>query len=273
MAGLQSLARALDSKQARTSFGKLPLSIEKSQPSFGFSQARRDQDKQFLGADLTKQSNTGKLSPGPVYQYDDNIKYQKNPGWGFGSSDKMSVIKPKYDFYENAAFLDDPHNADLSRKPKAVAHKIGTEPRMQLNNLESSPGPQYYPKDRPEVQQLPKYTFGFRRGNALKNASSSPNSVGPGRYVPEASANPSTQLNQPKWTLPKAGRTHGELKSLTKNQTYDTRSSIGAQPTSNMKTSPKATFGSSGRDQTSKTGHFKDLMQGQANVKLYHPNW
>lgn len=44
----------------------------------------------------------------------------------------MSVIKPKYDFYENAAFLDDPHNADLTRKPKAIAHKIGTEPRVGL---------------------------------------------------------------------------------------------------------------------------------------------
>ena len=44
----------------------------------------------------------------------------------------MSTIKPKYDFYENAAFLDDPHNADLTRKPKAIAHKIGTEPRVNI---------------------------------------------------------------------------------------------------------------------------------------------
>ena len=28
----------------------------------------------------------------------------------------MGEIKPKYDFYENAAFLDDPINADLARK-------------------------------------------------------------------------------------------------------------------------------------------------------------
>lgn len=84
------------------------------------------------------------MSPGPVYNYDDTIKYQKvrtkihninqkqNPGWGFGSAEKMSSIKPKYDFYENALFLDDPLNADASRKPKAVAHKIGTEPRVIL---------------------------------------------------------------------------------------------------------------------------------------------
>jgi hypothetical protein len=42
----------------------------------------------------------------------------------------MSAIKPKFDFYENAAFLDDPMSSDLTRKPKAVAHKIGTEPRV-----------------------------------------------------------------------------------------------------------------------------------------------
>ena len=34
--GLTALAQALDSKQARTSFGKLPLSVEKSEPVFGF---------------------------------------------------------------------------------------------------------------------------------------------------------------------------------------------------------------------------------------------
>lgn len=35
-AGLTALAQALDSKQAKTSFGKLPLSVEKSNPVFGF---------------------------------------------------------------------------------------------------------------------------------------------------------------------------------------------------------------------------------------------
>lgn len=59
-------------------------------------------------------------------------RFIQSTAWGFGSAEKMSVIKPKYDFYENAAFLDDPHNADLTRKPKAIAHKIGTEPRVSL---------------------------------------------------------------------------------------------------------------------------------------------
>ena len=44
----------------------------------------------------------------------------------------MGVDKPKYDFYENAAFLDDPISADLAQKPKCNAPKIGTEPRVHL---------------------------------------------------------------------------------------------------------------------------------------------
>ena len=44
----------------------------------------------------------------------------------------MGVDKPKYDFYENAAFLDDPTQADLSRKPRCNAPKIGTEPRVNF---------------------------------------------------------------------------------------------------------------------------------------------
>lgn len=98
---------------------------------------------------------------------------------------------------------------------------------MQLNSLETIPGPQYLPNDKPEFQVAPKYTFGYRRGGGLKNITATPGSVGPGRYVPEASANPSTKLDFPRWTLPKAGRPNAGLKKPDKNQTYDTRSSLG----------------------------------------------
>lgn len=90
---------------------------------------------------------------------------------------------------------------------------------MQTNTLEQTPGPQYYPKDRPEVKKAAQYSFGFRRGGtgALKNQTSTPNSVGPARYVPEASANPSNKKNFPRWTLPKAGRTANDMKKVDKN--------------------------------------------------------
>ena len=146
---------------------------------------------------------------------------------------------------------------------------------MQLNTLEQTPGPQYFPKERPEVQKQPLYTFGFRRGGggALKNQTSTPNSVGPGRYVPEASANPSTKQDYPRWTLPKAGRAAGDMKRVDKNQTYDTRSGFGKQNHSKNTSSGVTHFGSSGRDNSSKLGTFKDMMQGGTAVKLYHPKY
>lgn len=73
---LTKLARALDSKQAHTSFGKLPLSREKTTQNYSFGKSNRaGQEKVFLG-DLTKQENMGKKSPGPVYQFEENIKYK-----------------------------------------------------------------------------------------------------------------------------------------------------------------------------------------------------
>lgn len=43
--------------------------------------------------------------------------------------------------------------------------------QMQMNTLETNPGPQYLPKDKPEFIKAPNYTFGYRRGGneALKN--------------------------------------------------------------------------------------------------------
>ena len=38
------------------------------------------------------------------------------PAWGFGTSERMGKDKPRFDFYENNMFLDDPMQADLSRK-------------------------------------------------------------------------------------------------------------------------------------------------------------
>ncbi|TNV77111.1 hypothetical protein FGO68_gene16742 [Halteria grandinella] len=273
LAQLTQLALQLDSKQAKTSFGKLPLSDEKSQPVFGFTQAKRDEsDKLYLG-ELTKTSNIAKQSPGPVYLYQDTIKYEQKPQWGFGTADRMGKDKPKYDFYENNMFLDDPLQADISRKERCKAPKIGTEPRMQLNTVETTPGPQYLPKERLEVQKAPLYTFGFRRGGGLKNQTATPASVGPGRYVPEASSNPSTKQDFPRWTLPKSGRPAQDFRKPDKNQTYDTRSSIGVQPHSANRSAPCAHFGSAGREHTAKLGTFKDMMQGGTAVKLYHPKF
>jgi hypothetical protein len=73
---LTQLAHKLDSEQAHTSFGKLPLSYEATQANFSFTKSKRnDQAKVFVG-ELTALENIAKGSPGPVYEYTDNIKYR-----------------------------------------------------------------------------------------------------------------------------------------------------------------------------------------------------
>lgn len=58
-----------------------------------------------------------------------------------GSEARNPEQKPKYDFYENALFLDDPIEADLSRKTRCKAPKVGTEPRFSNGTYDNKPGP------------------------------------------------------------------------------------------------------------------------------------
>ena len=75
----------MDSEQAHTSFGKLPLSVEKSQAQFSFPHANRWDGCKKFDAELTKTENIGKNAPGPQYMYDDKIKYAEV------SSDRISL--------------------------------------------------------------------------------------------------------------------------------------------------------------------------------------
>ena len=145
--------------------------------------------------------------------------------------------------------------------------------QMQPNNLEQNPGPQYYPKDKPELARAAQYTFGYRRGGGLKNETSTPASVGPGRYAPEHAANTSQKSNMPRWTLPKAAPREALPKKFDKHQTYDMRSGLGTQAISKNRTTTKAHFGTSNRDHAKRLGNFKDLMQGGSSVKCYMPKW
>ena len=56
---LTALAQALDSQQAHTSFGKLPLSVEKTAENFSFPKAdRKNQDKVYISG-LSEQERIG----------------------------------------------------------------------------------------------------------------------------------------------------------------------------------------------------------------------
>ena len=230
-----------------------------------------------MSEEMAANINKGRHSPGPIYTYKDEDKYKKGPKWGFGTDTKMKPIKPKYDFYENDRFFDDPVEADHNRKKKTLAPKFGTEPRMPVNIFEKSPGPGYDVKERPEKKIAPKFTFGFRRTkggqDTLKVQTSTTKAVGPGRYHPELALNPSSKKNSPRWTLSKAGRSVAGLKAADKHQTYDTRPSVGKQFTSKNKTAPSCHFGTAPRDVSSKVGVFKGSMTGVMKVKMPHSRW
>ena len=53
--------------------------------------------------------------------------------------------------------------------------------------MEANPGPQYLPRDKPELRRAAKYTFGYKRQDqsGLINKTATPASVGPARYAPE----------------------------------------------------------------------------------------
>ena len=66
--GFTAILMALDSETAHTSFGKLPLSKENSEPQYGFPGAKKEAaDKVFVSEEHARTNNACKHSPGPMY--------------------------------------------------------------------------------------------------------------------------------------------------------------------------------------------------------------
>ena len=143
---------------------------------------------------------------------------------------------------------------------------------MSTEYYNLTPGPQYDVKDKPDQIKVPEYSFGFRRGEAVRNKVCTPDAVGPGRYLVEnASEKTSNRKRMPAYMLPKAPKPEPAIKRYDKYQTYDTRSSLGPQSASKRRTSSSSSFGSSCRDSAKKLGSFTDQMRGAISVKLFHP--
>ena len=53
------------------------MSDEKSYPVFGFTQAKRGEGEKLYLGEVTKMNNIAKQSPGPIYEYQDTIKYEQ----------------------------------------------------------------------------------------------------------------------------------------------------------------------------------------------------
>lgn len=144
---------------------------------------------------------------------------------------------------------------------------------MHAAHDNANPGPQYMVTSRPEFQKAADYTFGFRRGNMLKNETSTPGAVGPGRYVPECSGNTSNRLDFPSFSFPKNPRPEPAVKKFDKHQTYDQRSAFGEQCSSRNRSATLCHFGTSNRDGRNRLGMFSDQMRGGQSVRLHHAKY
>ena len=76
---------------------------------------------------------------------------------------------------------------------------------------------------------------------------STSNQVGPGSYVKLDQGNTSIMPDHPEFSFPKDQKLRYQLGSTQKNQTYDTRSSLGGQISSKNKTMSQISIGKSHR--------------------------
>lgn len=125
---LTALAQALDSEQAHTSFGKLPLSVEKTAAQFSFPQANRWDSSKVFVAELTKNENIGKNAPGPQYKYDDKIKYAEVSGNSWVASNGFVT---NHLFCSRLAKLSPKLSAWLKRSPSTTSMRTRSSSTTQ----------------------------------------------------------------------------------------------------------------------------------------------
>lgn len=273
------LASTLDSPNAHTSFGKLPLANERSSPGYSFGKStRKQQDRIFHAEELLV--NYGKTSPGPKYAVKDNLSFKASPQFSIGNEPRKGFARmPHYDHYDVIDNYSDLISSADATKAHHGSIKFGTEAKFSKSKPSDTPGPQYLPPIKPELKNAPQYSIGVRRrsptGSILEAQVSTTRMVGPGAYSPEATSFTSSLKNSAKWTMPQADRLGRSPEPFAKNETYDTRStSCGMQIISKRKTSPRTKIGTSTRDQAARLGIFKDTMASvQSSVRIPHPNF
>lgn len=140
-----------------------------------------------------------------------------------------------------------------------------------------TPGPEYDPAIKPEVQTAPQYSLYARRAvkgfDPLILLNSTSEIVGPASYHPENSANPSMKTDYPNWSIPKGPRDPTHKNRWQLNQTYDTTSSVGLQQRSDKTSKPQFSIGKEKRGQN-KTGIFKAHMEYKPmQVRIDHPRF
>jgi len=265
-----------------SSIGKMKISTKPTAPSYGFGTSNRQKlQKVFCSEELSRTHFVGKTSPGPNYEVRHTDKYYFNddPKWSFGKEFRNTLNTGAKHAYYNRQDVDfDPIQADNSRKWRSASVKVGLESRFAdgTRKNKGTPGPDYDPNLKPEIPIAPKFSFGVRR--EIRGASplvlliSTPNQVGPGSYIRLGQGNTSTMNDHPEFSFPKDKKLRPTGTVIQKNQTYDTRSSIGMQPHSSNRTMPEISIGKARRNNPA--GMFKGAMTTQpTKLRLPHPKY
>jgi hypothetical protein len=262
-----------------SSIGKMTLSTKSTRPAYGFGTSNRQkQAKVYCSEELSKTQFIGKTSAGPNYdvRHTDKYYFKEDPTWSFGKQVRNTLnTGAKHAYYTRQDVDFDPIQADNSRKQYPGNVKIGLESRFPNDpkRHKATPGPDYDPGVRPEIPKPPLYSFGVRR--EIKGASplvmliSTPNQVGPGSYIKQGHGNTSTMPDHPEFSFPKDQKLRPDGPTFQKNQTYDTRSSMGVQIATRNRSMPLISIGKAKKD--IQTGTFRDMMSTQStrvNIKM-----
>lgn len=267
------IASALDSQSIRTSFGKLPLADEKSNPVFSFSKSHRESTKKlYMGDELI--TSEAVVSPGPKYLVRDNISMRTLPKFSFGKGDRvLNGSQRKFDYFDRKDVLSDVTTAHQSIQRTIPNVKFGTSSRFSGEFSSASPGPIYDPKLATSAKGNGKFVLGGRhsgvQGDPLMLFTGTNALVGPGKYSPYREFGESASAP----SFPKNMRRTLEARVTSRNQTYESHiSSLGPQIRDTKLSSRVAVFGRSTRDHLARTAVFHSLMDTQpVRVRLPHP--
>jgi len=261
-----------------SAIGRQSSSKKETCPSFSFGTGDRDVARQKLFVSKKHQKCKAVFnSPGPVYKVSSTLG--SGPCYGFGQDEQRRHAENKYPDSSvdlTCALVD----SQKVKFPGTPGMRFGTEERLSSKNAEiirtnpdlvlgmESPGAlEYSPKDDAILKVQPVYSFGpgedrppAKRANRLTSLpSSTPAHVGPGSHsIPFGLGKQplSARASPPAWSMgqgttkrqPQSARETGPV--LDTDQNF---SSLGKQVVSTVKSSTKAAFGTSTREQWART--------------------
>ena len=245
-------------KKSYTSFGKLILAEEKSNPIYSIGTA----DRFAVTGDIIE---IPKDTPGPQYEIPEVTKYKFTTShkWRIGSARRPPLNpKEKFSYYNHV----DKGKTDYPKKwNHVVGGAIPLEARVKYDFREKTPGPgRYEPQTKVVRPKTPSYFIAEKtNASSIKMLTGTNENVGPGKYRVESAKYTSKHKLFPKYTIGNDKRKPLYNKGFAKNETYYVYSSCGNQVMSKKRTESRAKIGKATRDRENNRGVFKSMMERQ----------